>query len=85
LTPPGTQYGATRGKPGKRYLFGYGKFPFPCFFATLREEAGLDALNAELVGMAREAMQPAYVASWLRPDTPPKGSGGREYPRVDEL
>jgi hypothetical protein len=44
----------------------------------LREEAGLDALNAELVGMARETMQSAYASSWSDPDTPPKGSGGRE-------
>jgi hypothetical protein len=27
----------------------------------LREEAGLDALNAELVGVARETIQPADV------------------------
>ena len=33
-----------------------------CFSAPLREEVGSDALNAELVGVARETMQPAYFS-----------------------
>jgi hypothetical protein len=33
-----------------------------CFSAPLREEAGFDALNAELVEVARETMQPAYFS-----------------------
>jgi hypothetical protein len=35
------------------------------FSAELRDGTDLDTLNAELVGVVKEAIQPAHVSMWL--------------------
>jgi hypothetical protein len=42
------------------------------FSARLRNETDLDGLNAELVTVVRETIQPKHESLWLRPDTPQK-------------
>ena len=42
------------------------------FSTRLRNETDLDSLNAELVTVVKETMQPEHVSLWLRRDTPPK-------------
>jgi hypothetical protein len=46
------------------------------FSTKLRDETDLGALNDELVGVVREAMQPAHVGFWLRPPLGVGKAGG---------
>ena len=42
------------------------------FSAQLRQEVDLDSLTAELLRVAREAMQPAHAGLWLKPAVQPR-------------
>ena len=43
------------------------------FNASLRHETELETLSGDVVGVVREAMEPAHVSLWLRPNTASKG------------
>ena len=46
------------------------------FSSKLREETDLDALNAELISVVRETMQPQHASLWLRPSPGERGGRG---------
>ena len=51
------------------------------FSAKLRDETDLNALTDELVGVVKEAMQPAHVSVWLHPDPALKDKKKRAHIR----
>src|SRR5215211_6157493 len=51
------------------------------FSAKLRDETDLNALTDELVGVVKEAMQPAHVSVWLHPDAARKDKKKRAHIR----
>ena len=51
------------------------------FSSQLRNEADLEVLSDELVGVVRETMQPVHISLWLRPD---RGRGTHHAPSTGE-
>jgi len=54
------------------------------FSATLREEVELNVLTEKLVAVVEEAMQPTYVALWLRESEQPQGRRTHLLAHIEE-
>ena len=52
------------------------------FSARLREETNLDNLNAELITVVEETMQPEHISLWLRPDAAAENRRQHSQPSV---